>query len=635
MVRLPIIPPSLAWTFVFLPAVLYLLVTRLPSSSRNRLFYGMEYGVPVTTTVTLFPADPHHHNNNNDDTNSIRNLLRKVFPYGSTTTASTNHFELRYPLQLIYEIPIKSLSLSSTTTTTKISPSSLSVIQDIIYRYDSNMGRGYMLYTVHNENRIYRYEIGNGLFPIGNTLFMDQACCRSHDDCHNRNHPYKRWCGPLALEYDFDTATTTTTSTTTTPTTTSTSVHKTDSKLIIAEYGERRIVRLEEEHGARTPLIMHMPLPADHNNNNNNNNNHNHSNDNNDPQQYCNDVNNNNNNNSSNIGQCTPQSPSTQRLSNPDRMVYTPQGDLLVVVNQPYHHPTTSTKETDNSINEAVVTNNTEDGPMIILVPNTLHTAPLLNLQQSRAAHYWVSLEEHQPQQQHHVPYIFYQHANILWIGDIAFSSDGRTLYGMAEIMSSTTPSSPPTSTTTSSNNSDTIRNTSMVIFQLSIHSEVDDDDDDDDYDPSSQPHKERKEMTILLDLTQYFYDDKNVDDNVMHQQQQRSASLIVGQRSGLLYITAPNGILLVDPTTRHLIGQLTIPSTLSPSSLLMDDTTKTKSSSSDTESLSYPTALTLSGDGYLYIAANRNKLYRIRTNDGPVVFLPKKNSKFIKMTYK
>ena len=173
-----------------------------------------------------------------------------------------------------------------------------------------------------------------------------------------------------------------------------------------------------------------------------------------------------------------------------------------------------------------------------------------------------------------------------------------------------------------------------MVIFQLSIHSEVDDDDGDDD-DPSSQPHKERKEMTILLDLTQYFYDDKNVDDDVMHQQKQRSASLIVGQRSGLLYITAPNGILLVDPTTRQVIGQLTIPSTLSLSQLLMDDTTKTKSSSSDTESLSYPTALTLSGDGYLYIAANRNKLYRIRTNDGPVVFLPKKNSKFTKMTYK
>ena len=90
-----------------------------------------------------------------------------------------------------------------------------------------------------------------------------------------------------------------------------------------------------------------------------------------------------------------------------------------------------------------------------------------------------------------------------------------------------------------------------------------------------------------------------------------RSAAMVLGQRSGLLYIATSDGVLLVDPVSSTVLGHLTIPS--SPST------------NASTSLLSSPTALTLSGDGYLYVAANQNRLYRIRTNDIPVVFQPKR----------
>ena len=106
---------------------------------------------------------------------------------------------------------------------------------------------------------------------------------------------------------------------------------------------------------------------------------------------------------------------------------------------------------------------------------------------------------------------------------------------------------------------------------------------------------------------------------------------MVMGQRSDILYITIPAGILLVDPIAGHVIGQLTIPSSSLPSTMMNQEPTnddkedEVMTNAHSSKSFSHPTALTLSGDGYLYIAANHNHLYRIRTNDRPVVFLPKK----------
>ena len=63
--------------------------------------------------------------------------------------------------------------------------------------------------------------------------------------------------------------------------------HASEGKLVVAEWGEGRIVRLEE-NGARTPLLMHVPC------------------------------------------ECKTKC----ALPNPERMVYTPTGELIVVVNQ-------------------------------------------------------------------------------------------------------------------------------------------------------------------------------------------------------------------------------------------------------------------------------------------------------------
>jgi len=118
-------------------------------------------------------------------------------------------------------------------------------LQDIVastWRQDSELGRGYLLLSqAHGSGRIWRWERGGGPIPIGRTLAMDPSGCRSKQDCEKD----RNGSGGLAVDFykqeEFR-----------------------QGSLVVAEWGEGRIVKLEEETGARTPLVMNVPDACKH-----------------------------------------------------------------------------------------------------------------------------------------------------------------------------------------------------------------------------------------------------------------------------------------------------------------------------------------------------------------------------------
>jgi hypothetical protein len=313
--------------------------------------------------------------------------------------------------------------------------------------------------------------------------------------------------------------------------------------------------------------------------------------------------------------------------------LYTPQGNLLLVINDIEISDTNTSVISQSTSSFATEGNTTKVAPpstqkvsAIILVPSTKQIPSLINLQQSHAAHYWDTIEQRYEDtqntstsiqlQQQQVPYILYtdDSSKLVWLGGIAISSNQRSLYGCAEFRNV------PTTQQQQQHHA----NRSIVIFELSLDTHDDGDEDDDDRDGSDNV-KTQNEIKIIVDLTEYCM---LVPDQELSY---RPAAMVMGQRSGVLYVTVPDGVVLIDPIRGSVISHIPIvPLLLSPTRTAnaASDSTRHIPTSEDSNTytspnttLALPTAMTLGGDGYLYIAANYHHLYRIRTKDRPIVF--------------
>jgi len=166
-------------------------------------------------------------------------------------------------------------------------------MQDIVastWRHDEELGRGYILFSQsHHNGRVWRWEVGGGPIAIGRTLHLESSGCRSNEinKCHEKddNTPPHAIVGSGGMAIDF---------------------HQgqgdkySEGALVVAEWGEGRIVRMEESNGARTPLVVQVPDICRHNN----------------------------------IADSTTSSkdapPPLRRLHQPRSLLYAPFGDLLV-----------------------------------------------------------------------------------------------------------------------------------------------------------------------------------------------------------------------------------------------------------------------------------------------------------------
>lgn len=114
---------------------------------------------------------------------------------------------------------------------------------DMTWMEDVDLGRGYLLLSDSSSSgKVWRYETGGGLVPIGKSLFLDHSGCRSNlwASCEtNSNAGSKGLVAQISKDEDnFQIG-----------------------SLIIVETGEARIVRLEED-GARTPLVLNVLSPC-------------------------------------------------------------------------------------------------------------------------------------------------------------------------------------------------------------------------------------------------------------------------------------------------------------------------------------------------------------------------------------
>jgi hypothetical protein len=141
-------------------------------------------------------------------------------------------------------------------------------IQSSLWRHYPELGRGYLLLAdIHN--RIWRWERGGGPIPIGRSLHLDHVVCR-HDSVHcmvsvhddnidnnDNNEPqpqHQPQVGGMTMDFFHAAAAAS-----------SDQMAFWSGQLVVAEWGEGRIIRLEE-NGARTPLAL-LPLKQKKNNN--------------------------------------------------------------------------------------------------------------------------------------------------------------------------------------------------------------------------------------------------------------------------------------------------------------------------------------------------------------------------------
>jgi hypothetical protein len=231
-----IFKPSTAWLALFFPALLYYIGTRLYSLG---LFRSSTYGEILPHELILIPQS----NNNNKDILCSEFLSSAVnsknkFLYMKNSNKDCN--KLRYPLYLVHD-DFDNGSIVSTT-----------------WMEDDELGRGYLLIsTSAGKGKIYQWETGGGPIAIGRTLHIKDSGCRSNiykkcsdgvgvvnDKANGAIEDYNKYhtgSGGIAVD-------------------TYGSSDSSPRRLIVAEYGEGRVVRLEE-NGARTPLVIDTGNP--------------------------------------------------------------------------------------------------------------------------------------------------------------------------------------------------------------------------------------------------------------------------------------------------------------------------------------------------------------------------------------
>jgi hypothetical protein len=111
--------------------------------------------------------------------------------------------------------------------------------QDIVattWKHDEELGRGYLLLsTSFQQGKVWQWETGGGPIAIGRTLHLKDSGCRSdfYRNCTSSGQQFGS--GGIVVDTWHD-----------------------PPRLIVAEWGEGRIARLEE-NGARTPMVMQLP----------------------------------------------------------------------------------------------------------------------------------------------------------------------------------------------------------------------------------------------------------------------------------------------------------------------------------------------------------------------------------------
>jgi len=157
----------------------------------------------------------------------------------------------------------------------------LSHLSSTTWVHDEELGRGYLLLAdVGRSGRIWRWEVGGGPITIGRSLHMERSGCRSGMWVDSNKKGSNGTCPDNLFGDYFGTGKGKMScfkSLTPTPSnqpllgsaslavelTRSAERSSVGNNIVVAEWGERRIVRVEGETGARTPLVTMVPYQSD------------------------------------------------------------------------------------------------------------------------------------------------------------------------------------------------------------------------------------------------------------------------------------------------------------------------------------------------------------------------------------
>ena len=285
-----------AWFIVFLLALSYFINSRRGGGGLLSSL-SKPYDI-IASSITMMT--------NNDNTMERRSeeVIRSIFYissgenknlsdlYMSSSSTTSTLLTLERRLEIILSSPLDILihdidqqciiTNNITTTTDKSSSPYFSYISSTTWVHDTNIGRGYLLLAdVGRSGRIWRWEVGGGPITIGRSLHMERSGCRSHSNNSQTTTmacPENLFTGSNIVGGGSVLATSSSCQQDVMVTTT-TSPHppllgsaslaveiqrdveraSAGRNLIVAEWGERRIVRVEGETGARTPLIITVP----------------------------------------------------------------------------------------------------------------------------------------------------------------------------------------------------------------------------------------------------------------------------------------------------------------------------------------------------------------------------------------
>lgn len=270
------------WFAVFVFAASYFVITRRSGGmhhSRSGLLSS--FSKPYQISASSVAVIGHH-----EDT--VRSIFYIAKNQKGTTGSSSLALAYNHQLEVVLSSPPDLYCMKDATdecikqqckkriNNEQSSIPFLSHLISTTWVHDEDLGRGYLLLAdVGRSGRIWRWEVGGGPITIGRSLHMERSGCRSgfwvsSDDglITNGTCPENIFSGSvsycsktpsaqksppflgsasLAVELTRDAE--------------RSSVGK---NIAVAEWGEKRIVRVEGETGARTPLVVLVPPPKLH-----------------------------------------------------------------------------------------------------------------------------------------------------------------------------------------------------------------------------------------------------------------------------------------------------------------------------------------------------------------------------------
>ena len=359
-----------AWFIVFLTALTYFIITRGGNSSRGGLLskFSKPYDV-VASSVSV------------GTTNKQENekLLKSIFYVANTQRQDDDEqiiltLEHNRRLEVILSSPpdiIESFhgddecigSNDKDNNGSKQQPVPyLSHLSSTTWVHDEELGRGYLLLAdVGRSGRIWRWEVGGGPITIGRSLHMERSGCRSglwvdyyegsgkegggtnNATVCPENLFGKSTCSKTSLTAASDHPPLLGSASLAVELTRNADRASAGQHIIVAEWGERRIVRVEGESGARTPLVTQVPYQSN--------------------------------------GEEGHEQPQWRRVFRPNHLMYTPFGDLLF---------------SDNLVSDTLCLNNNismmsnHHVGVVYRRKEAVHI-PGIAVEQSRDAHGWKS----------------------------------------------------------------------------------------------------------------------------------------------------------------------------------------------------------------------------------------------------